>query len=347
MIIRACIVNLLLHYLFFYGVSLAAIDDTTHEPEFRSSKEVIRFLENKGPTLSNEELERVCRFRELKTLDLSHCQQITDAGLEHVTKLQHLETLNLDGCHRISVIGIKHISGIPSLTELDISQSRLNLPDVMSELARLPNLRKLEIRNVRGLNTRGLEHFTQLHYLDLSTSHGGINDDNLRNLAPLKELRFLNLNGSRNWGANKALTDEGLAHLEGLSKLEFLGLFGHFNLTESAYNSLFKNLVSLKRLEMGFNWPLKGTGLAVPESLEELNLMESFQLKDQAVQNLTRHHGLKKLNLFYCLELTNQCLQPVRTMKGLESLHLGSIAGLSDEALKMIQVNTSLSLIHI
>ncbi|MDG2222546.1 MAG: hypothetical protein P8L85_14300, partial [Rubripirellula sp.] len=232
--------------------------------ESSGATEALGILAERGVELTDADLASICRVHGLRSLDLTGCSLITDKGLACVAELQQLESLSLGRCHRISLEGIRTISELPVLTRLDLSETRLSFPEVYRELTKLPSLTRLEVRDIRGLNSAGLERLTNLTYLDISNSTGGIKDADLAPLAALTALTHLNLNGSRNWGANKNLTDAGLKHLESLTALEFLGLFGHFKLTAEGYNPLFSKLNSLKTLEMGCNWPLKGGEIQLP-----------------------------------------------------------------------------------
>ena len=291
-------------------------------------------LAKAGAELTDAELEEVCRATQLTEVDLSGCQRITDQGMIFLARLPQLTSLSLENCHRITLEGIRAIAGSAKLERLDLSRTRMKLPEVYPILQSLPKLSHLVIRDVRGFESTGLEALTQLTYLDISNANGEIKDVDLKPLAALTSLRTLNLNGSRNWGRNKTLTDAGLKHLESLIELEFLGLFGHYQLTAKGYNPLFEKLTKLKTLEMGFNWPLKGTEIKLPDTLSSLDLMESFQLTDAGVLNLRETHRLKKLNLFYCLELTDKSLTRLRDMPQLRWLNLGCIAALTDEGLQ-------------
>ncbi len=266
-----------------YATAVVAVDGSTES--LFTVEMVDNYVKQKGSSLSDDDLKRVSAQATIVELDLTGCSQISDRGIGSLAGLSELRVLRLDGCYRITVDGLRSLTALKNLSTLDLSQSRLDLKEVYKVLQEVPHLRHLEIRDVRGLVTKGLEGLPRLEYLDLSTTHGGISDENLKSLASLKELTYLNLNGSRNWGANKTLTDQGLSHLAGLNQLEFLGLFGHFNLTAEGYTKLLGGMPKLKKLEMGFNWPLHGEALYLPESLEDLNLMESFQLHDAAVLN--------------------------------------------------------------
>ena len=273
-----------------------------------SPAEVQSILQEKGAELTDADLTRISTAANLKALDLTGCSQITDRGLKQLTSLTRLESLSLASCHRVTLKGIEAISTLPLLTCLDLSSTRLSLPDVYQTLTALPKLTRLEIRDIRGFRSDGRQQRPRLEHLDISNSTGGITDKDLAPLSALTSLRHLNLNGSRQWSANRNLTDKGLKHLELLVDLEFLGLFGHFTLTADGYNPLFRKLVKLRTLEMGFNWPLKGGRLRLPDSLENLDMMESFQLSDASVITLQEKKRLKTLNLKSCLEMTDSSL---------------------------------------
>ncbi|MBT5124384.1 MAG: hypothetical protein HOM32_07285, partial [Planctomycetaceae bacterium] len=218
-------------------------------------KEAELRLEELGVELTDNDLERICTAEGLTELDLSGCHRLSDMGLSHVAKLTQLKSLDLTRCHRITEQGIASISRLEHLTSLNISSTRVQLPKVYALLQHLPELTKLEVKDIRGFTSVGLQKLTRLTYLDISNTGGNLTDAELVPLAPLTLLKYLNLNGSRVWGANRNVTDAGLKHLEGMTSLEFLGLFGYFSLTAKGYNPLFMKLSKLKRLEMGFNWP--------------------------------------------------------------------------------------------
>jgi F-box and leucine-rich repeat protein 14 len=314
-----------------------------------SVAEAQAILAEKGTELTDADLQRICMAQELTELDLSGCNQITSKGVSCVADLRELTSLSIARCHRVTIDGIRAISDLPMLARLDISQTRIPLPAVYSELTKLPSLTRLEFRDIRGFKSDGLQSLPNLKHLDISNSTGGIKDADLAPLARLTSLTYLNLNGSRQWSANKVLTDKGLKHIEGLTSLEFLGLFGHFNLTAKGYNPLFKKLGKLKTLEMGFNWPLKGGEIQLPTMLEEIDMMESFQLTDAAIVNLDLKvkQRLRTLNLFYCLELTDKSLEALRDLPDLQSLNIGCIAALTDDGLENLHGNTGLKYLNL
>ena len=57
----------------------------------------------------------------LEKLDLSRCDQITDAGLVHLKGLTNLEKLDLSYCYQLTDAGLAHLKGLTNLEKLDLS----------------------------------------------------------------------------------------------------------------------------------------------------------------------------------------------------------------------------------
>ncbi|MDB4396614.1 hypothetical protein N9003_02065, partial [bacterium] len=329
--------------LVFYFVIAAiagsiALGAQPSDDETLSENGVRLLLQTRGADLTDQDLKTICTNGNVRELDLSGCIRLTNAGFASISKLTKLESLNLSGCHRISNVVFAEVAKIQNLRRLDISSTKFNISEVTEYLRAMPSLEWLKIRGGTSEKTLGLGKLTELKYLDISG--GKITDADLAALAPLTKLKYLNANGSRNYHSNGGLTNDGLKHLEGMTSLEFLGLFGHHKLKANGYNSLFRKLIRLQKLEMGFNWPLKGKDIEIPTSVVNLDLMESFQLQDDAVINLKNKRGLRNLNLFYCLELTDKSLDSLRDLPQLESLNLGCIKGLTNAGLKSLEGNT-------
>ena len=221
-------------------------ESTSQQPLTVAAAELL--LKEKGTQLTDADLQQICTATNLQELDLSGCHQVTDRGLSGVSQLRKLKSLRLAHCHRITLKGFRAVCSLPKLESLDISSIRASLAPVYVELGRLPSLTKLEVRDIRGFTSEGLHTLKNLTYLDISNASGQIRDADLVPLSALTSLRYLNINGSRQWSANRNLTDQGLKQLEKLESLEFLGLFGYFSLTANGYNRLFENLKNLENL---------------------------------------------------------------------------------------------------
>lgn len=300
-----------------------------------------------GTELSDKELRLICTATDLRELDLSGCGRLTNAGFSSIAQLVDLESLNLSRCHRIDDAVFEQITKLEHLNRLDISATKLKIPKVAAWLKQMPNLKELSLREATDPKTEGLGKLTGLTHLDISCDRGRLTDADLAPLAPLVNLKSLNANGSRNYHANVGLSNAGLKHLKGMTSLEYLGLFGHFKVNAKGYNPLFAELKQLKKLDLGFNWPLKGEDVQLPPSVVHLDLKESFQLVDAVVINLKHKDRLRTLNLFYCLELTDKSLESLKGLSELEHLNVGCIAALTNDGLKHLAGNTGLTYLNI
>eukprot|EP00808_Paulinella_micropora_P017937 g32180.t1 len=56
----------------------------------------------------------------LQYLNLSWCQELTDAGLIHLTGLGNLRHLDLSFCHQLTDAGLVHLAGLRSLEHLNL-----------------------------------------------------------------------------------------------------------------------------------------------------------------------------------------------------------------------------------
>ena len=54
-------------------------------------------------------------------LNVSECNDVTDAGLEHVAQLTQLSSLNLGSCRQITDTGLEHVAQLTQLSSLDLT----------------------------------------------------------------------------------------------------------------------------------------------------------------------------------------------------------------------------------
>jgi uncharacterized protein (TIGR02996 family) len=199
--------------------------------------------------VSDADLEYFTAVPEVEEIDLS-MTHVTGRGIRHLSGLTRLHTLllhktyveSLDGLAGLSCLkvlgvnadlGAEHLTdeGTAALTTLS-GLERLEMPfaDItdltMHRLAGLRRLRVLDLAWASGISAAGLAplaNLARLERLDLSAAEwrggGHITDDGLRNLAHLKRLTVLSLEG-------QSVTDAGLMHVLGLKKLEYLELSG-------------------------------------------------------------------------------------------------------------------------
>lgn len=120
----------------------------------------------------------------------------------------------------------------------------------------------------------------------LHAQRAPVTDNQLRHLAGLRGLSFLDLSGT-------AVTDAGLVHLQGLFNLEVLMLWDTAVTDEGLF--LLRHLTSLRHLGLG-NTAITDTGLAHLFALHRLRLLQLWGTEVHG-PGLTSLHGLKALEI--------------------------------------------------
>jgi Leucine-rich repeat (LRR) protein len=120
--------------------------------------------------VSNVGLQHIEKLSALRDLSLSGTR-VTDSGLEHISRLGNLEDLSLGVNSRITDIAITYLAGLPRLTNLSLEKTAIT---------------------DKGLGTLG---GMGLHNLRLDGT--AITDGGLEHLTSLKNLRVLNLSGTK------------------------------------------------------------------------------------------------------------------------------------------------------
>lgn len=151
---------------------------------------------------------------------------VTDRALAELVPLTNLRTLNLSQCVHIGDAGIMALVHVPSLTNLDISGC-VGITDVgIMLLAQLSELISLEMPwclKVTNAGLKALSSLRKLAHLNISgcqlVSEAGI--VSLSALSNLESLNLLNLGYSK-----PCVTDSALAALKVLSKLKSLSVGG-------------------------------------------------------------------------------------------------------------------------
>ena len=200
----------------------------------------LRFSGKSGKTtISDDGLKLLAACKSLKVLALDDLW-IGTPGLEALAGLSELEELYLAGtvidddtCKliakyprirklrlartQVSDAGLEALSACKTLEEIDLSEDSLISDEGMAHLAKLTNLKKLNLWRVQ------------------------ITDAGAVQLAPLTKLEWLNLDNSK-------LADGGLVLLKDMKSLTFLHI-GSTQVTEAGAASLF-HLKSLKDLKV-------------------------------------------------------------------------------------------------
>ena len=142
---------------------------------------------------------------------------------------------------------------------------------------------------------------------------GTLNDEQLKQLTGLKQLKDLNLHGT-------GVTDEGLKLLKGLTTLERLALGGTM-VTDEGLKQL-KGLRALERLELR-NTFVTDEGLRPLKELQALRELDLYDTKvrDEGLKHLKRLKALKELAL-ESTAVTNRGLKHLKGLKALKELDL-------------------------
>ncbi len=200
------------------------------------------------------------------------------------TDLLELKSFTLPGID--GTITITGIECMVALESVDFSNNSLGTP--LSALAKLPNLRKLDLSGdyVTNEALAGVALLTQLSELDLHDNFLS----SVEALAPLVNLETLDL--SNNADYNNVLAPMDLAPLAGLTRLKTLDLFGTLTGTLEPLTSL----TQLETLSFGARKLDDISPLAKLVNLQSLDL-QSSELTD--IGDLIPLTKLQKLDLSY------------------------------------------------
>lgn len=262
--------------------------------------------------LSNYCLTEICRFMPLlEKLNLSKCWQINDGGLREVNRLVNLKILDVSCCDRITDHGL--LEGLAAHRKicLKMKELRLGLLPYMSIVAiyRLSqHYDDLEVLDLSGssnaITDEGLHMIfrnqCKLKYLNLDccakiTDFGldGLPEQtgtgNFQLFVPytinrLTELRYLNLGGCYQ------LTDKFLLNAFNLPELKEINLSRCHNITEAGLKLLFKKS------------PL----------LDIIDLSECYNVKDSTIKLLSQDlRRLETLKLNGCTQITEQIFEDI------------------------------------
>jgi len=219
---------------------------------------------------------------QIKSLILTDCPKITDRFCDHIVHYTSLERLDVRGCFRISDNGVGALTSLRYLKHLDLSVgatvssegNNQSISDVsMHTLAQMPQLASLQLEGCASITDKGLIR-----------------------LAALRNLTFLNVSST-------GITDEGLSIIHHLPKLCVLEI-GSCHLTQTALLSLAQN-----------------------KSLTRLNLADVPGVTDRVVEALSKSLDLHHLDVSGCHSLTDLCLKHIGRFRNLVKLTANRCTG--------------------
>ena len=212
--------------------------------------------------------------------------KIQDSDLALFTRLQNanIVTLTLDGT-QITGRGLAHIAKLKTLQSLGLNGTKI-VDEDLATISGLSNLQTLRLYQTKLAGT-GLVHLKKLTQLRSLTLPTDIKPSSLANLAPLKQLAFIQmpknlddesmkhvgqLTGLRSLHLSTArVTDRGIGHIVSLTRLQLLTLPPRVG--DPGANAV-AQLTNLKTLNIG-NTQISDAGFA---KLAKLSKLESLQV---------------------------------------------------------------------
>jgi hypothetical protein len=168
---------------------------------------------NVGETrlITNEGLRIIGGLAQLKELDLSYCEGITDDGLVHLSRLHQLWLLSLVGC-RMNGSGLRHIQHLP-LRSLSLNWVPVT-DDHLAAVAAMTQLSSLDMQET-AITGHGLTHVALLKNLrHLDVNRTGVDDASLMYLFGLSKLTHLYLSDTKVTGDAVAKLRQALPNLQ-------------------------------------------------------------------------------------------------------------------------------------
>jgi Leucine-rich repeat (LRR) protein len=157
---------------------------------------------------------------QITVLELQGSTGVDDAGLAVLPKFDHVERLNISTLNYSSA-GLANVAKMKNVTAIAMSrgaQKDKNSDAAVAQLKQMKQLTELYVDQAK-FSTAGIAEIAQMTQLEkLSVAFiSQFADEHLEMLAPLVNLKFLDLSGSN-------VTDDGLKYLLPFTELEFLGM---------------------------------------------------------------------------------------------------------------------------
>ena len=256
-------------------------------------------------------IQILATYPDLKELDFSHLENLTDEAIYSIPKLPSLTQLKIENCPLTGVSlghlatacpkletlilnevpltpeGLQEIGTIHSLKSLTLDESGVT-SDGLGYLNDLTQLQEISFYGA-FINDLGLEHLSKHPHLEnLSLQRTAITDAGMTHVSVLQELKSVNLEDT-------LITDQGLQQLQS-QKLETLRL-NYTSITDAGVSQLTRfNHLRFLRLSR-----TKITDACVPElaKLPQLEVLaiDKTAITDEALSSLSHHRSLKALIL--------------------------------------------------
>ena len=259
----------------------------------------------------------------LKVLDLSLCKQVTDQSIGRIVQnLKNLETLELGGCSNISNTSLLLIAwGLKRLKKLNL-RSCWQITDQ-------------GIGHLAGLSKETAEGNMQLEYLGLQDCQR-LSDESLKHIAQgLTSLKTINLSFCI------SVTDSGLKFLSKMPKLEELNLRACDNISDIGMAGLAEDGgCGVASLDVSFCEKIGDQALQhISQGLYHLKSLSlsSCQISDEGLERLTKMHHLEVLNVGQCSKITDKGLEMLANeLVNLQSIDLYGCTKITPKGIDII-----------
>jgi hypothetical protein len=222
-----------------------------------------------GSTVNDDLLKSLAAFPQLRTLDLCRTEGLTSKRARFLADLKELETLNVSRCPNVTGHGLYKLSALKNLRVLDVSYCP-EIDDCGLEALTeyFPKVRALDISGCTAISARGLRELRELKTLEvLTAANCDFNDDALKEIAAMKQLRSLSLRGSQRAGVN------GFRALATLENLEAIDLSDSNVVSSAVIMPLFQKLTKLHTVSIANCPRLANHSLRAFRSLKELRTL--------------------------------------------------------------------------
>jgi Leucine-rich repeat (LRR) protein len=255
-------------------------------------------------------LEGLAGLVELRKLDLSQCDLITDEGLAYLHDLERIEELSLGWCRQITDRGMSILAEQPSRSK-SLRVLRLARCPVSDEglehIGKLSSLEELDLNGCVNITSKALgdtlAKLVHISSLDVSYCPGILRSSWQ---GKINNLRSLELCYSR-------VSDTHMSRLSNLPKLEELNLdscpVGDWTVAHLADNNVIPNITTLD--------------------------LADTDLSDIGMTKISQFKHLKKLSLFYT-NISDSGLRHLSSLTNLEVLNLDS-RDIGDDGLRHLR----------
>lgn len=270
----------------------------------------INFIDLADTYITDSSLKQLAMSKTINYVDISKCNELTDAGIKHLVDLKSLRGLILES-PRINDKTMQIIMEMPQLTELGV-KSPCRITDL--GLERILTLKHLKNLNISGnsFSAAKLKLLKELpDLIILNVSNCKLNNDSIKAITPLK-LKALSATG------NKDITASGINALKGFGQIDLLYLSGN-NIDD---NNL-KTILALRpaTLDIAFT-KVSPAGLKLIADCDFIEVLglAGLNLYDRDLEPLAKMK-VKSLSL-ESNHLTDACFETLAKMKNLKTLSL-------------------------